>query len=76
VAGVYITDGRLYRGAPIRILRQGQVLHQAQVDSLRRFKEDVREASAGFEAGVGVDGYNSYEVGDLFEVYRREKKAA
>ena len=76
VAGVYVTDGRLYRGAPIRILRQGQVLHQAQVDSLRRFKEDVREASAGFEAGVGVDGYNNYEVGDIFEVYRREKKAA
>jgi translation initiation factor IF-2 len=75
VAGVYITDGRIYRGAPVRIVRQGQMLHQGQVDSLKRFKEDVREAAAGFEAGVGVDGFNTYEVGDIFEVYRREKKS-
>ena len=74
VAGIYVTDGRLYRSALVRVLRQGQVLHQAQVDSLRRFKEDVREVSAGFEAGVGIEGFYGFEVGDLIEAYRRERK--
>jgi len=75
VAGIYVTDGRLYRSALVRVLRQGQVLHQAQVDSLRRFKEDVREVGAGFEAGLGLEGFYSFEVGDIIEAYRREKKA-
>jgi translation initiation factor IF-2 len=74
VAGVYVTDGRLHRSALVKVLRQGQVLHQAQVDSLRRFKEDVREVGAGFEAGLGVEGFAGFEVGDLIEVYRRERK--
>jgi translation initiation factor IF-2 len=74
VAGIYVTDGKLYRSALVRVLRQGQVLHQAQVDSLRRFKEDVREVSAGFEAGVGIEGFYGFEVGDLIEAYRRERK--
>jgi len=73
VAGVYITEGNVTRGAPVRVLRQGETVHESVVASLRRFKDDVREVTSGYECGVGVKDYNDFEEGDLLEFFRTEE---
>ncbi|HUV43875.1 MAG TPA: translation initiation factor IF-2 [Dehalococcoidales bacterium] len=73
VAGVYVTEGRMVRGASIRVLRNGQVVHESVVSSLRRFKEDAREVASGYECGVGARGFTDFEVGDILEVFRTEE---
>jgi translation initiation factor IF-2 len=73
VAGIMVTDGRVSRGALARIKRGERLVCESSVKSLRRFKDDVTEVSAGMEAGVGIEGYNDFEVGDIIEFYRREK---
>ncbi len=57
----------------MRVRRQEKVVYESTVSSLKRFKDDVREVSAGYEAGVGVDGFNDFQVGDILEFFRREK---
>jgi len=73
VAGVYVKEGEVRRNAQAKVIRGGQVLYDGQVDSLKRFTEDVKEVAAGFECGVGLDGFQDFEVGDIIEVYKREK---
>jgi translation initiation factor IF-2 len=73
VVGVYVTDGRLTRGALARILRHGEVIFESTLSSLRRFKDDVTEVAAGFECGVGIEGFNDFEIGDIIELYRKER---
>ena len=73
IAGCMVTDGRISRGALIRVLRDGEVIHVGSISSLRHFKEDVNEMTANFECGVGLVGYNDFEEGDVLETYRREK---
>jgi translation initiation factor IF-2 len=73
IAGVYVTDGKISRGALARVLRKGQPVFEGQVSSLKHFKENVREVAAGFECGVGVEGFPEFEVGDIIETYRKEK---
>jgi len=73
VAGVYVTEGRLVRNSSIRVLRDGQVVHESTVSSLRRFKEDAREVATGYECGVGVRGFTDFEAGDIVEVFRTEE---
>ncbi len=75
VAGIFVTDGKLARGSLVKVIRQGQVLHQSHISSLRRFKDDVREVSSGFEGGAGVDGFHDFQIGDVIEAYRRERKS-
>lgn len=72
-AGVYVTDGKLRRDGLVRITRQEEVVHQGTLTSLRRFKDDVKEAAAGFECGVGVMGFKQFEEGDIIEAYRMER---
>jgi translation initiation factor IF-2 len=69
VAGCYVMDGLIRRGAKIRLLRDNVVIHDGELDSLKRFKEDVREVKAGFECGLSLKGYNDIKVGDQLEVY-------
>jgi len=69
VAGAYVTEGTVTRGKPARVIRKGQVIHESTVSSLRRFKDDVREVSAGFECGAGIEGFTEFEVGDIIELY-------
>jgi translation initiation factor IF-2 len=69
VAGAHVTEGTVTRGAPARVIRKGQVIHESTVSSLRRFKDDVREVSAGFECGAGIEGFTEFEVGDIIELY-------
>jgi translation initiation factor IF-2 len=69
VAGCYVLEGLVRRGAKIRVLRANVVIHDGELDSLKRFKDDVREVKAGFECGLSVKGFNDIEKGDQLEVY-------
>ena len=73
VAGVYINEGKATRGTGVKVRRGEEVVHESVVSSLRRFKDDVKEVAAGFECGVGVEGFEKFEVGDILEFFRREK---
>ena len=73
VAGLYVTDGKITRQLTVRVLRSGVVLHDGRLGSLRRFKEDVREVTSGYECGVVVDGFNDIQDGDTLEFYRKER---
>jgi translation initiation factor IF-2 len=73
VAGCYVTDGEVRRNAWVRVLRSGEELFDGQVDSLKRFQEDVTEVKAGFECGISVAGFDDFEEGDILEFYREER---
>ncbi|MFC1984782.1 translation initiation factor IF-2 [Chloroflexota bacterium] len=73
VAGVYITEGKVSRGTSVRMIRQGKVVYESTVSSLKRFKDDAREVTAGYECGVGIDNFNEFEVGDILEFFRIEQ---
>ncbi len=70
VAGCYVTDGTIARNARVRILRDGLPIHTGTITSLKRFKEDVREVSAGYECGLMVSGFEDFRVGDVVEAFR------
>ncbi len=72
-AGCFVTDGKVTRGATARILREGQAIHESRIASLRRFKDDVREVTAGFECGIGIEGFSAFQVGDVIEAYGKER---
>ena len=69
-AGCYVTDGHVTRGAMARVLRNGQVLFDGPIASLRRFKDDVRQVQSGYECGLTVNGFNEFEEGDIIEAHR------
>jgi len=69
IAGCYVTEGVVQRGAKARLLRGGVVVHTGEIGSLRRFKDDVREVATGFECGIGLEGYNDVKEGDVIEVF-------
>jgi translation initiation factor IF-2 len=69
IAGCMVTSGVVRRGANVRIFRDGTRLHETTVAQLRRFKDDVREVTEGFECGILLDGFNDLREGDVFEVY-------
>ena len=76
IAGSYVTSGRITRGAKVRVIRDGAVVHEGVVGSLRRFKEDVREVVEGFECGVGLERFNDIKEGDVLEVFAVETAPA
>ncbi len=69
VAGCMVTEGLAKRGASVRLVRAGVVVHTGELDSLKRFKDDVKEVKAGFECGLSLKGYNDLQVGDQLEVF-------
>ncbi|MHB1291820.1 MAG: translation initiation factor IF-2 [Sulfuricella sp.] len=69
VAGCYVLDGTIKRGAMVRVLRDNVVIHTGELDSLKRFKDDVKEVKSGFECGLSLKGFNDLNVGDHLEVY-------
>ncbi len=75
IGGSSVTDGKVLRGAPARLLRDHAVVHEGKVGSLRRFKEDVREVTSGYECGIGLVGFNDLKPGDIIEVYELEEVA-
>jgi translation initiation factor IF-2 len=69
IAGCYVTDGVIKRNAGVRILRNNVVIHQGELDSLKRFKDDVKEVKANFECGLSIKNFNDIQEGDLLEVF-------
>lgn len=69
IAGSYVTDGTLRRGAKARLRREGREVYKGSIAQLRRFKDDVREVSAGFECGINLQNYDNVQEGDIIEVY-------
>ncbi len=69
VAGCMVTDGLVKRGSSIRLLRGGVVVHTGELDSLKRFKDDVKEVKQGFECGLSLKGFNDLQVGDVVEAF-------
>jgi translation initiation factor IF-2 len=73
VAGVYVEEGGIRRNAQAKVIRDGEVVYDGQIASLKRFKDDVKEVAAGFECGIGLDGFEDLEEGDIIEVYKKER---
>jgi translation initiation factor IF-2 len=69
IAGCYVTDGVIKRNAGIRVIRNNTVIHQGELDSLKRFKDDVKEVKANFECGLSLKNFNDIQVGDQLEVF-------
>jgi translation initiation factor IF-2 len=69
IAGCYVLDGMIKRGARVRVLRDNVVIHDGELDSLKRFKDDVKEVKANFECGLSVKNFNDLQVGDKLEAY-------
>jgi translation initiation factor IF-2 len=69
IAGCMVTQGVVQRGAQVRIVRDGTVVYDGRIDSLKRFQDDAREVAQGFECGLTIDGYNDLKEGDVLEVY-------
>ena len=73
IAGCYVTDGKIERGQNIRVLRDGIIIYDGKIESLRRYKDDVKEVQTGYECGIHVENYNDVKVGDTVECYYLEK---
>ena len=73
VAGCYVRDGKITRDAKVRVVRDGIVIAEDEIDSLRRFKDDVKEVSEGYECGVGLKKYGDIKEGDIFEAFIMEE---
>ncbi|MDY3776074.1 MAG: translation initiation factor IF-2 [Campylobacter sp.] len=76
IAGCLVTEGSINRGAKIRVIRDGVVVFEGNVSSLKRFKDDVREVAKGYECGVGIEGFNDMKEGDYVESYKVIESAA
>ncbi|MEO0226530.1 MAG: translation initiation factor IF-2 [candidate division WOR-3 bacterium] len=75
IAGCYVKDGKVIRNAIVSQLRGGKEIHRSRVISLKRFKEDVREVSAGYECGIGIENITDLEKGDILQFYKVEESA-
>jgi translation initiation factor IF-2 len=75
VAGCMVLEGLVRRNASVRVLRDNVVVHTGEIDSLKRFKDDVREVKAGFECGMSVKNFNDLKIGDQFEIYEVQEVA-
>lgn len=69
VAGCYVVDGKISRNDKVRLIREGVVIYDGELGSLRRFKDDVKEIASGYECGMSIEGYNDIKVGDVIEAY-------
>jgi len=68
IAGSYVTEGKIARGQLARLVRDGVVVHDGKIGSLRRFKDDAKEVQSGYECGIGIENFNDVKVGDVLEV--------
>ena len=75
IAGCYVTDGKIIRNSDIRVIRDGIVVHEGKLASLKRFKDDAREVAQGFECGLSIEKFNDIKEGDIIETYAMEEVA-
>jgi len=76
IAGCIVTDGTINRGVKIRVIRDGVIIYEGKVSSLKRFKEDVKEVGKGYECGVGIEGYIDIKAGDYIESFKEVEEKA
>ena len=69
VGGAYVTEGKIVRNADIRLVRDGIVIHEGKISSLKRFKDDAKEVAGGYECGIGIENYNDIKEGDVIECF-------
>lgn len=73
IGGAYVTDGKVVRNAEVRIVRDGIVIHEGTISSLKRFKDDAKEVQQGYECGIGIENYNDIKEGDVIECFQMEE---
>ncbi len=73
IAGCYVLDGRIVRNAQVRLVRDNVVVWEGKLNSLKRFKDDVKEVNSGYECGIGLENYNDIKVGDIIEAFEMEE---
>ena len=73
IGGAYVQDGKILRSSEVRIVRNGIVVHQGKLASLKRFKDDAKEVAAGYECGLSIENYNDIEEGDIIEVFEMQE---
>jgi translation initiation factor IF-2 len=77
IAGCMVLDGKIERNSLARVLRKNKVVSEGgKINSLKRFKDDVKEVQSGYECGIGIDRFNDYKAGDIIEAYTQEKVKA
>ncbi len=69
IAGCYVTNGKIFRGSKVRVVRDGIIIHEGQLAALKRFKDDVKEVNHGYECGMTIVNYNDIKIGDIIEAY-------
>lgn len=74
IAGSYVIDGKIAQGCNIRLLRNGKIMHDGKLSSLKRFKDDAKEVKNGYECGIALEGYTDIKQGDIFEAYMMVQK--
>ncbi len=73
IGGAYVLEGKVQRNAEIRLVRDGIVIHEGKISSLKRFKDDVKEVAHGYECGIGIENYNDIKEGDIIEAFKMEE---
>ena len=73
IAGSYVLNGKVLRNAQIRVVRDGIVIAEDSISSLKRFKDDVKEVATGYECGIGLNKFNDVKEGDIFEAFIMEE---
>ena len=75
IAGCYVSDGKIPRSATARLLREGRIIYEGKIGSLKRFKDDAKEVATGFECGIGIENFNDVKVGDFIEAFEKQSIA-
>jgi translation initiation factor IF-2 len=75
IAGCYVQSGKLVRSAKMRLVRDGSIIHEGTIGSLKRFADDAREVTAGYECGLHLDGFDDIREGDVIEAYEIKEVA-
>jgi translation initiation factor IF-2 len=73
IAGAYVQEGKVARNAQVRVVRDGVVIHEGKISSLKRFKDDAKEVAAGYECGIGIENFNDLLEGDTIEAFVMEE---
>jgi translation initiation factor IF-2 len=75
IAGSFIVDGKIQRSNMARLVRNGKIVYEGKISSLKRFKDDAKEVASGFECGIGIENFNDMKVGDVIEAFVKEEVA-
>jgi translation initiation factor IF-2 len=75
IAGCFVNDGKIQRSNLARLVRDGKIVYEGKISSLKRFKDDAREVASGFECGIGIENFNDVKVGDVIEAFIKEEVA-